>query len=112
MFYAKTLKTADNTGYVLPLPAGGCSRLAVGADSGECWIEFLVNQPTAPETPTNALITSVAGVGGAKPAIKLTANTSRILDLSSGYGEDNTGLRFTHYRVWAVSAGFVEVLGA
>ncbi len=112
MFYAKTLKTADNTGYVLPLPAGGCSRLAIGADSGECWIEFLVNQPTAPETPTNTLITSVAGVADAKSTIKLTAGTSRVLDLSSGYGEDNTGLRFTHYRVWAVTAGFVEALGA
>jgi hypothetical protein len=86
--------------------------LAIGAESGECWIEFLVNQPTAPETPTNALIASVAGVGGSKPSIKLTAGTSRILDLSSGYEGDNTSLRFTHYRVWSVTAGFVEVLGA
>ena len=111
-FYAKTLKTADGTGYTMELPAGGCSRLAIGAESGECWVELLTNQTSAPSTPTNALITSAAGVSNAKSTFKLTAGASRVLDLSSGYSADNATARFTHYRVWSVSAGFVEVLGS
>ena len=111
-FYARTTKTADNTGYVQALPEGGCSRLAIGAESGECWVELLTNQTSTPATPTNALITSVAGVAGSKGTIHLTAGASRVLDLSSGYPADNTGVRFTHYRIWGVSAGFVEVLGS
>lgn len=111
-FYAKTLLTANGTGYVMPLPAGGCSRLALGCESGECWVEPLVDQTSDPATPTNALITSVAGVSNAKSTVHLTAGASRVLDLSAGYAVDNVKSRFTHYRVWGVSAGLVEVLGA
>ncbi len=111
-FYVKTTKTADTTGYVQALPEGGCSSLAIGAESGECWVEPLTNQTSTPADPTNALIASVAGVGGSKGTIHLTAGASRVLDLTSGYGGDNTGVRFTHYRIWSVSAGLVEVLGS
>ena len=111
-FYSRTLKTADTTGYVMELPTGGCSRLAIGAESGECWVELLVNQTSAPATPTNALITSTAGVSNAKATIHLIAGASRVLDLSSGYSADNATARFTHYRVWSVAAGLVEALGA
>lgn len=110
--YVKTIKTADTNGYVLPLPEGGCSRLALGAESGECWIEPLLNQTETPATPTNALIASVAGVAGAKSTIKLTAGGTRVLDASAGYSIDNATARFTHVRIWAVSAGFVEILGS
>lgn len=110
--YVKTLKTADNTGYVLALPEGGCSRLAIGAESGECWIEPMLNQTDTPATPTNALITSVAGVTNAKSTFKLTAGASRVLDASAGYSADNSTARFTHLRIWGVSAGFVEALGS
>lgn len=111
-FYARTLLTANGTGYVMPLPTGGCSRLALGCESGECWLEPLVDQTSTPATPTNALITSVAGVDNAKATIHLVAGATRTLDLSSGYSTDNAKSRFTHYRVWGVSAGLVEVLGA
>lgn len=110
--YVKTLKTADNTGYVLPLPAGGCSHLALGAESGECWVEPMLNQTSDPATPTNALITSVAGVVNAKSTVKLTAGKTVVLDVSAGYSADNSTARFTHLRVWGVSAGFFEALGS
>ena len=60
--YVKTLKTADTNGYVLPLPVGGCSRLVLGSESGDHWIEPVTGQTSDPATPTNALITSTAGV--------------------------------------------------
>jgi len=111
-FYVKSLKTADTTGYVLSLPSGGCSRLAFGSESGDHWLEPLVGLTADPATPTNALITSTAGVSNAKSTIHLVAGTTRELDLSSGYSADNATARFTHVRVWAVSAGFVEILGS
>ena len=111
-FYCKTLITSDTSGYVLELPADGCSRLAFGAESGTCWVESLVNQSAAPATPTNALVASSAGVSNAKSTFKLTAGGSRVLDLSSGYSKDNAAVRYTHVRIWAVGAGAVEVLGA
>ena len=110
--YVKTLKTADGAGYVLPLPATGCSRLALGSESGDHWIEPMIGQTSDPATPTNALITSTAGVSNAKATIHLIAGASRVLDLSSGYSADNATARFTHYRVWSVAAGLVEALGA
>ena len=111
-FYRKTLITADTSGYVLPLPEGGCSRLTFGAESGTCWVEPLVNQTSTPATPTNALVASSAGVDNAKSTFKLTAGGSRVLDLSSGYSKDNAAVRFTHVRIWAVGAGATEILGA
>ena len=110
--YVKTLKTADTNGYVLPLPVGGCSRLVLGSESGDHWIEPVTGQTSDPATPTNALITSTAGVSNAKSTIHLIAGTSRELDLSSGYSADNATARYTHVRIWAVSAGFVEILGS
>lgn len=111
-FYCKTLITADTSGYVLPLPTGGCSRLAIGAESGTCWVEPMVDQTDTPATPTNALVASSAGVDNANPTFKLTAGTSRTLDLSGGFSKDNATNRFTHVRIWAVGAGSVEVLGS
>lgn len=110
--YVKTMKTADTTGYVLPLPAGGCSRLALGSESGDHWIEPMIGQTSTPADPTNALIASVAGVAGAKSTIHLVPGQDRVLDLASGYSADNASARWTHVRVWAVTGGFVEILGS
>lgn len=110
--YLKTLKTADTTGYVLALPTGGCSRLSIGSESGEHWIEPMIGQTSTPADPTNALICGTAGVAGAKSTFHQAAGATRVLDLSSGYSKDNASQRYTHVRVWTVSAGFVEILGS
>jgi hypothetical protein len=93
---------------VLTLPGAGLSRVAIGAESGECWVLPYINQTSAPSTPTSALITSVAGVASSKESIRLTAGKSVVLDLSAGFSGDNTSLRYTHLAVWSVSAGVVE----
>lgn len=108
MSYTRTLKTADGTGYVLTLPGAGLSRVAIGAESGECWVLPYINQTSAPSTPTSALITSVAGVASSKESIRLTASKSVVLDLSAGFSGDNTSLRYTHLAVWSVTAGIFE----
>ena len=108
MSYTRTLKTADGTGYVLTLPGAGLSRVAIGAESGECWVLPYINQTSAPSTPTSALITSVAGVASSKESIRLTAGKSVVLDLSAGFSGDNTSLRYTHLAVWSVTAGIFE----
>ena len=110
--YVKTIKTADTNGYVLPLPEWrGCSRLALGAESGECWIEPLLNQTETPATPTNALIASVAGVAGAKSTIKLTAAARVSWMPPPAVSIDNATALHARPHL-AVSAGFVEILGS
>lgn len=106
----RTLKTADATGYVETIPTPGVGKLTIAVETGTVWVKPALNASTAPSTPTNALVP--ASAGDHPDAVKVAANESVELDLSSGYAVDNQTQRITHLQIWSVSAGLVTLMGA
>lgn len=105
----KTLKTANTSGYTVALD-GECTRVVVGCRSGEAWVQPVQRggtstAPGSSPAPANAGdVADYAHLGG--------AGESKEFDLSSGFAERNQGRAYTHIRVWSVSAGEIEILGA
>lgn len=105
----KTKKLANTTGYVVALGSLGMITVGLG-NAGEVWVEPVANQTTAPATPTNAAIP--ANAGDEVNFVNITANESRTFDLSKAFAVENQQVRWTHLRIWCVTAGNLEILGA
>ena len=106
---SKSLKTANTTGYYIPLGAD-CSRIVIGARTGEFMVQPIL---TGGVTTIGTSAGAPANAGDITDYVRIKdGDPSMTFDLSAGYAVANqAGGRLIGVRVYSITAGEVTVYG-